>query len=92
MGGGRRGKREVLTEFVWRKLKETTSNTCAVRIILKVELQEKSWKAWSGSTWIRIGSVAVHFEPGYEHSVPVKCVGFLGLLRNLQVLKKIRTA
>jgi hypothetical protein len=50
------------------------------------------WKSWSGSIWFRIGSVAVSCEHGNEHSGSVKCVELLDLLRNLLVLKKIRTA
>jgi len=50
------------------------------------------WKAWSGSIWLRIGSGAVSCERGNEHSGSVKCVEFLDLLKDLQVLKKIRTA
>jgi len=39
-----------------------------------------------------IGSVAVSCERGDEHSGSVNCVEFLDLMRNLQVLKKIRAA
>jgi hypothetical protein len=47
------------------------------RIVLKWIYRKCDVGVWTGSSWLRIGTVGGHFEDDNEPSGSIKCGGFL---------------
>jgi hypothetical protein len=44
---------------------------------IKMDLQERGWRAWTGLIWIRIGTGDGHCKTGNEPSGSINCGEFL---------------
>jgi len=44
---------------------------------IKMDLHDVGWRAWTGLTWLKIGTGSGFCECGDEHSGSIKCGEFL---------------
>jgi len=80
----------VCTEFWWRNLREKDhlgDQGINYRIILRCIFRKCDVGAWTGSSWLRIGTGGGKFKCGNERSGSIKCVEFHDQLRTGQLLK-----